>query len=57
MREDDERIIKKIQYIINEVVDIEQSGYDWSGPAYILIYTDKAARQIFDIMMKSGMVK
>jgi len=53
MREDDERIIKNIKKIIDDVVGIEQCGYGWGGDEYGLTNTNRAAEKIFDLMMKN----
>jgi hypothetical protein len=53
MREDDERIIGKIKDIIDRVVGIRESEWGWGGQEYELTNTDRASREVFDLIMKN----
>jgi hypothetical protein len=53
MREDDERFIEKIKEIIDRVVGIREGNYGWGGQEYELTNTDRASREVFDLMMKN----
>ena len=57
MREDDERFKERIKGIIEDVVDIEESGWGWGGQEYILTRTDVAANKIFDLIMRTKQPK